>query len=72
MKELGRESTEWGLAIAYAFIIALSDFLGWLTGKPRASIQNVIGLSTFFVLLGIGGLLWGIYDLRERIGPPPE
>jgi hypothetical protein len=72
MAEFSRKSTEWGLAVAYLLFLVLGYFLDWLTGKPKASVQDVIELGTFFVLLGIGGLLWGIYDLRDRIGPPPQ
>lgn len=72
MVEFSRKSTEWGLAVAYAVIGAFVHFMDWLGGRPKASLQDVIEGSTFFVLLGIGGLLWAIYDLCDRVGPPRE
>ena len=53
MTDLERRAWEWGLAVAYSLFLVLGDFSGWLTGKPKVSVQDVIGLSTFFVLLGI-------------------
>jgi len=45
---------------------------GWFAGKPEANVAGVIVLSTVFVLWGIGGLMSGIEDLIERIGPPRQ
>lgn len=72
MTNLERRAWEWGLAVAYIVFTVIGDFSNWLTGKPKVSVQDVIGLSTFFVLLGIGGLLFGLHDLSERIGPPRQ
>ena len=77
MAEVGSKSKSrersWALAVIYvlamAVIFDVPARLGW---GPKPSVQDVIGLSTFFVLWGIGGLESEVRDLRERIGPPRE
>ena len=77
MRELGSKLKSrdpfWSLAVMY--IIAIVMILGvpaWFGWEPKPTVQGVVMLSTFFVLLGIGGLLSSIEDLCERMGPPRQ
>jgi uncharacterized membrane protein YedE/YeeE len=54
------------------FMAIFFDIPAWLGWGSKPSVQEVVGLSTFFVLLGIGGLLFGLHDLCDRIGPPRQ
>ena len=75
-KELRRKSTSrdraWGLAVLYVLAMLGGDILARLGWGPKLSLQDVVVGSTFFVLWGIGGLLLGIHDLCERVGPPRQ
>jgi hypothetical protein len=61
-----------GFAVTYLLLRGFVQFLDWLDGKPRVSMQDEIIGSTVFVLWGIGTLVTAIESLSKRIGPPGE